>query len=75
MKRVTVALPESVVEMVNSEARRRQTSASEVIRQYIVHGLTKPKEGLREIPWAGLFHDPDMIPAARMDEVLRRKLR
>jgi hypothetical protein len=30
------------------------------------------QEKPREIPWAGLFHDPDMIPAERMDEELAK---
>jgi Arc/MetJ-type ribon-helix-helix transcriptional regulator len=73
MKRTTITLPEDIAEMVDSEARRRQTSVSEVIRQCIVLGLTGGDEKPREIPWAGLFHDPDMIPAARMEEVLERE--
>jgi hypothetical protein len=35
--------------------------------------MTGADEKPREIPWAGLFHDPDMIPAARMEEVLERE--
>lgn len=73
MKRTTITLPEDIAEMVDSEARRRQTSVSEVIRQCIVLGLTESDKKPREIPWAGLFHDPDMTPAARMDEVLDRE--
>jgi Arc/MetJ-type ribon-helix-helix transcriptional regulator len=72
MKRTTITLPEDIAEKVGSEARRRQTSVSEVIRECIVLGLTGPDERSREIPWAGLFHDPDMTPAARMDEILDR---
>ncbi len=69
MKRTTITLPEDLADKVDSEARRRQISASEVIRQCLVLGLTAPNEKPREIPWAGLFHDPDMTPAAKMDEV------
>lgn len=70
MKRATITLPDELAELVDREARRRQTSFSEVVRQYIVLGLSGSEEKPREIPWAGLFQDPDMIPAERMDEEL-----
>jgi len=36
----------------------------------VVPGLPGSEEKPREIPWAGLFHDPDMVPAKRIDEEL-----
>lgn len=70
MKRATITLPDDLADLVDREARRRQTSFSEVVRQYIVLGLSGSEEKPRKIPWAGLFQDPDMIPAERMDEEL-----
>lgn len=70
MKRATITLPDDLADLVDREARRRQTSFSEVVRQYILLGLSGAGEKPREIPWAGLFQDPDMIPAERMDEEL-----
>lgn len=69
MKRTTITLPDDLAEFVNSEARRRESSVSEVIRGFIVQGLSGPSEP-RDIPWAGLFNDPDMVPAERLDEAL-----
>ena len=72
MRRTTITLPEDLAELVDSEARRRQTSISEVIRGFITLGLAGSTERPREIPWAGLFNDPGMAPAERLDEVLAK---
>jgi 3-deoxy-D-arabino-heptulosonate 7-phosphate (DAHP) synthase len=32
--------------------------------------LPNSNEKPRTIPWAGLFHDPDMVPAERIDDEL-----
>lgn len=72
MKRTTITLPDDLAELVDSEARRRQTSVSEVIRAYIVQGMTGSAEKPRKIPFAGLFNDPEMTPADRLDEVLAK---
>jgi hypothetical protein len=45
-------------------------SFSEAVRLFILQGLSGSKEKPREIPWAGLFHDSDMIPAERLEEEL-----
>ncbi|HEX9943925.1 MAG TPA: CopG family transcriptional regulator [Thermoanaerobaculia bacterium] len=70
MKRATITLPDDLAELVDREAVRRQTSFSEVVRRFIVQGLAGSEEKPRQIPWAGLFHDPDMVPAERLDEEL-----
>jgi Ribbon-helix-helix protein, copG family len=70
MKRATITLPDNLADLVDREAVRRQTSFSEVVRQFIVQGLSGAGEKPREIPWAGLFNDPDMVPAERLDEEL-----
>ena len=70
MKRATITLPDDLAELVDREALRRQTSFSEVVRQFIVQGLSGSKEKPREIPWVALFNDPGMVPAERMDDEL-----
>jgi len=69
MKRMAITLPDDLADLVAGEARRRGSSVSEVIRGFIVQGLSGPSES-GDIPWAALFHDPEMVPAARMDEIL-----
>jgi hypothetical protein len=71
MKRTTITLPDELSDLVDSEARRRQTSVSEVIRTFIVQGLAGSTEKPREIPFAGLFHDPGMAGGS-IDEALKQ---
>ena len=70
MKRATISLPDDLAELVDSEARRRQTSFSEVVRLFLVQGLVGSPEKPRKIPWAGMVDDPSMVPAERMEEYL-----
>jgi len=70
MKRATITLPDDLADLVDREAQRRQTSFSEVVRQFIVRGLSGDDEKPREIPWAGLFADPKMAPAERLEDEL-----
>jgi hypothetical protein len=72
MKRTTITLPDDLSDLVDSEARRRQTSVSDVIRTFIIEGLAGTVEKPREIPFAGLFHDPGMVTGDSMDEALRQ---
>lgn len=69
MKRATITLPDELADLVDREAHRRETSFSEVVRQFIVQGLSGTDEKPREIPWAGLFHDPE-VSAEHLDEEL-----
>ncbi|MFQ5742442.1 MAG: CopG family transcriptional regulator [Acidobacteriota bacterium] len=68
MKRTTITLPDELAEFVSREAHRRQTSVSALVRDLIARGLAL--DSPREIPWAGLFEDPEMVPAARIDDEL-----
>jgi hypothetical protein len=72
MKRATITLPDDLAELVDREAVRRQTSFSEVVRQFIVQGFSGSGEKPREIPWAGMVNHPEMAPAERMDEELAK---
>lgn len=71
MKRTTITLPDDLSDLVDLEARRRQTSVSEVIRTFILEGLAGTAAKPREIPFAGLFHDPGMVAGETIDEALK----
>jgi len=72
MKRTTITLPDDLSDLVDSEARCRQMSVSDVIRTFIIEGLAGTAEKPREIPFAGLFHDPGMVTGDSIDEALKQ---
>ena len=72
MKRTTITLPDELAELVAREAYRRQTSVSGLVRELIEKGLDLAPDAPREIPWAALFEDPTMTPAARIDEEIEQ---
>lgn len=70
MKRTTISLPDDLGALVKDEARRRGTSVSEVVRGFVEQGLLGTETRPREIPWAGIVDDPDMVPSDRIEEYL-----
>lgn len=68
MRRITVTLPEELEELVRYEADRRGVSISEVIRESVASALLGA--GTRDIPWAGIFNDPDMPSGSRLEQAL-----
>lgn len=70
MKRTTITLPEDLADLVAREARRRETTISALVRQLIADGLGSDETEPRVIPWAALFHDPDMISAEHLEDAL-----
>lgn len=68
MKRTTITLPDDLADLIGREARRRETSVSELVRRLIVKGLGAGER--REIPWAGLFEDPGMLNGGELDRGL-----
>jgi Arc/MetJ-type ribon-helix-helix transcriptional regulator len=68
MKRTTIALPDDLAELVDSEARRQRTSVSDVIRRHLVRSLPGAAERPRVIAWAGLLEEPSMPSGERIDE-------
>ncbi len=68
MKRISIALPDELDAALRREADRRATSVSEVARRRLVEGLTGSTDKPRRIPFAGIVHDPEMVPAERMEE-------
>lgn len=70
MRRTTITLDEELAELVEHEARRRGSSVSAVIRELVAKGLGADRASPREIPWAGIVSDPEMVPGARIDDAL-----
>jgi hypothetical protein len=70
VKRTTISLPDDLAELAQSEARRRGTSVSAVVRGLIEQELAPPKEGPRSVPWIGLFDDPGAPSGADLEEYL-----
>jgi len=70
MTRMTITLTDDLAKLVKLEAKRHRTSFSEVVRNLIARGLGAAGEQPREIPWAGMFHDPGMVHGERLDEEL-----
>ena len=68
MKRTTISLPEDLAGIVERDARLRQTSVSEIVRQALNahYGLDKP----RELPFANLGRSKSGWGAANLDEYL-----
>lgn len=72
MRRTTVTIPDDVAEILAREARRRDTSVSALVREFIEEGLDLTQDRPRAIPWAGLFDDAEMVPARHLDDELKR---
>lgn len=70
MQRTTITLSDPLAEVVRREAQRRGTSVSALIRTLVAEALGAGADRPRDIPWAGLFDDPEMVPAARLDDTL-----
>jgi hypothetical protein len=71
--RTTVTLPDDLASLVTLEAKRRKTSFASMIRELIAAGLGRTTKQPREIPWAGMFDDPGMVPGSEIDSALAEK--
>lgn len=54
MKRTTVTLPDDLAALAESEARRRHTSVSEIVRESLAEKLCPTAAKPRVIPWIGI---------------------
>ena len=70
MKRITIAMSDELSELVMREARRRGVSVSAWIRDAVREAIFGTESSPREIPFAGIFHDPRMTPGRDVDEAL-----
>jgi hypothetical protein len=73
MKRTTITLTEDLAELVEQEAARLHISVSELIRRIMRQAFVGTADKPREIPWAGLFDDPEMVAGRDIDDELKKK--
>lgn len=69
MKRITVSLSDGLAWCLEREAKRRDVSASEVVRQALTerYGLSGEK---RKVPFAGLFSGDGSNVSERVEEII-----
>jgi Arc/MetJ-type ribon-helix-helix transcriptional regulator len=75
MKRTTVSLPDDLAWLLEREAKRHDTSASEIVRQALTHHFGIKPEGTRRLPFANLGHYEGPRRAADMEQILRDEWR
>ena len=70
MRRTTLTLPDELVAALKREARRRDTSVSEIAREALIEHFGLADNGPRRLPFVALgrsgFHDT----SERIDEIL-----
>jgi predicted transcriptional regulator len=71
MRRTTIALPDDLAELLEREARRRNTSASAIVRAALIthFRLDQP----RTLPFANLGRSGRGDVASNLDEVLAKE--
>jgi Arc/MetJ-type ribon-helix-helix transcriptional regulator len=72
MRRTTITLPERMANALEREARRRQTSASEVVRLALKKhlNLTDPEDGPRKLAFMSLGNSGRNAIGENMEELL-----
>lgn len=73
MKRTTLSLPDELATLIEREARRRETSVSEIVRRALVRYFERDKLGPREIPFANLGASGFSTTARDHEAVLREE--
>ena len=76
MRRTTITLPERMASALEREARRRQTSASEVVRLALKQhlNLTEAEDGPRKLPFMSLGNSGRNDIAENMEKELAADL-
>jgi Arc/MetJ-type ribon-helix-helix transcriptional regulator len=72
MKRTTITLPEDLADLVAREAERRRFSVSKLIRVVLRETLVGTTEKSREIPWAAIVDDPEMVRGDAVERALEK---
>jgi Arc/MetJ-type ribon-helix-helix transcriptional regulator len=73
MMRTTITLPDELGSAVRREARRRNTSVSEVIRQALAEKLDLAGPGPRTIPFAAVGRSGHRTTARDLEEILAKE--
>jgi Arc/MetJ-type ribon-helix-helix transcriptional regulator len=71
MKRTTISLPDSVSSLLEREARRRETSASEVVRRALAAYFQVEGVEPRDLPFANLGASGHANTARDHEQILR----
>ena len=72
MTRITITLPDDMAQVLPSEALRRRSNVSAVIREIVAQVLGGSAAQPKEIPWAGIFHDSGAT-AEDLDDLLEQE--
>ncbi|HUF53421.1 MAG TPA: CopG family transcriptional regulator [Dehalococcoidia bacterium] len=72
MKRTTLSLPEELIAFLKREARRRDTSVSQIAREAIEERFTR-KRGARRLGFIALGRSGFKTTAADMEELMMRE--
>jgi predicted transcriptional regulator len=70
MKRTTISLPDDLASALAREARRRNSSASEIARAALARHLGMVADQPREVPFAALGRSGRHTTARDMEELL-----
>ena len=70
MKRTTVSLPDDLAWLLEREAKRHDTSASEIVRKALTHHFGLDSTEPRHIPFAKLGRSGYTDTSERFDEIL-----
>jgi hypothetical protein len=70
MHRTTLSLPDDVLLALKCEARRRDTSISEVARRALVKHFGLDHDGPRTLPFVGVGRSGYHDTSERIDEIL-----
>ena len=70
MQRTTLSLPDSVVAVLKREARRRDTSVSEVAREALIEHFGLADTGPRTLPFVAVGRSGFEDTSERIDEII-----
>ncbi|MEA2642332.1 MAG: Ribbon-helix-helix protein copG family [Chloroflexota bacterium] len=70
MKRTTISLPEELAAALDREARRRETSASEIVREALASYVGFHETGKRTITFAALGCSGHRHTARDLEQIL-----
>lgn len=70
MKRTTISLPEDLAWRLHREARQRETSVSEVVREVLAERFDMVAGRPRKIAFAGIVRRGETNVAERIEEIL-----
>ncbi len=70
MMRTTITLPDDLAQLLVREARKRDTSVSEIVRQSVASFLGVTGAGRRELPFAALGRSGRRHTARNAEKIL-----